>query len=226
MLYLVALPIGNLGDVTFRVRDTLAKADIILAEDTRKAGLLLRRLGIEEKTLLSFYEHNESKRIPYVVKLLREGREIALVSSAGTPLISDPGYRLVRKCIEEGLRITSCPGPSAVINALLLSGLAPDKFLFLGFLPRRKKRREKIIAQALKLPYTLIIFESPRRLKNTLEEVASHAQEERECVVAREMTKVHEEVIRGSIGEIRERLEKEKVRGEVVVLIERRKKEV
>jgi len=226
MLYLVSLPIGNLEDITLRARRVLKEADLVLTEDTRKTGLLLQRLEIGKKKLLSFYEHNESQRIPYVIKLLKKGVSVALVSSAGTPVISDPGYKLVRKCIKEGLRITACPGPSAAINALVLSGLAPDKFLFLGFLPRRKKRKEKIIAQALRQPYTLIIFESPKRLKDTLEEIASQIREERKCVVVREMTKAHEEIIRGNVREIGEHLEKEKMKGEVVILIERANKEV
>jgi len=219
MLYLVSLPIGNLEDITLRARRVLKEAGLVLAEDTRKTGLLLQRLEIGKKKLLSFYEQNESQRIPYVIKLLKKGVSVALVSSAGTPLISDPGFKLVRKCREEGIEVTSCPGPSAVINALVLSGLPPERFLFLGFLPRRKKR-QRVIREAINLPYTLIVFESPHRLRKTLKDFISLAGERRNCAVVREMTKLHEQVLRGSLSEVVESLGSISLKGEVVILLE------
>jgi len=219
MLYIVATPIGNLKDTSLRALEVLAKADLILTEDTRRGGLFLKGLNLPKKPFLSFYEHNETKRIPQIIRLLKQGKEIVLLSQAGSPLISDPGFKLVRKCIEEGIFFTSLPGPSAVINAVVLSGLASDSFLFLGFLPRRKGKRIRKIKELENFPYTLVIFESPQRIEDTLKELRAILGERRACI-CREMTKIYEEVLRGNISQLIDSISKRKIRGECTLVIE------
>ena len=218
MLYIVATPIGNLEDITIRALKILKEADLILTEDTRKTGLLLKHYNIPKKPLLSLYEHNEDKRTPQVLDNLKAGKLVALVTSAGTPLISDPGFKLVKKCIEEKLSLTSLPGASSVVNSLVLSGMPPDNFLFLGFLPRKAGKRLRKI-QALKgTTYTTIFFESVQRLARTLGQLRQTLGE-RQCCVCRETTKYYEEIIRGSLSEIIDKISGRKLKGECTVVL-------
>jgi len=221
MLYVVATPIGNLEDITLRALRILKEADLILVEDTRKTGLFLKRLNIPKKTLLSFYEHNEAERTPRIIEYLKQGRNIALVTSSGTPLISDPGFKLVKKCIEEGMPFTCLPGASSVISALVLSGSPPDSFLFLGFLPRKRGKRTKKLQELKDLAFTIIFFESPHRLVKTLIEVR-RVLGERNCCVCREITKLYEETIRGDLSEVINNISGRKIKGESTVVLEGR----
>ncbi|HEV3475316.1 MAG TPA: 16S rRNA (cytidine(1402)-2'-O)-methyltransferase [Actinomycetota bacterium] len=217
-LWLVGTPIGNLGDLTERARDVLARADVIACEDIRRTRGLLSHLGIAGAKLISFNDGNERRRVPELLEHLRGGREVALVSDAGMPLVSDPGYRLVSACVEEGITVDVAPGPSAALAALAVSGLATDRFAFEGFLPRKAGERRARLADLATETRTLILFESPRRVPALLAE-AAEAFGERRVAVVRELTKVHQEVIRGSLSEVAERSRGE-VRGEVVVVVE------
>jgi 16S rRNA (cytidine1402-2'-O)-methyltransferase len=216
-LSLVATPIGNLEDVTLRALRVLGEADLLLAEDTRRARKLLERHGIRARPL-SLHAHNEARRREQVLAALRAGSRVALVSDAGTPLVSDPGERLVAAAIAGGHAVEAVPGPSAVLAALLVSGLAKAAFTFLGFLPRRAGERRRALARRRTAPETLVLFESPRRLAGTLRELAEALGPRRACV-ARELTKLHEEVARGTLGELAERFASG-ARGEVVVVVE------
>lgn len=222
ILYLVATPIGNLKDITFRAIETLKNSDVILCEDTRKSGLLLKQYEIPPKRLISYFEYNELQRIPEVIALLKDGLNISLVSSAGTPTISDPGFKLVRECIKEGIRVESIPGPSSILAALTASGLPTDKFFFLGFLPKSQGKKTTLLKDASevkkRIKTTLIFFESPYRLVDTLNDIADVFGDVA-VVVARELTKMHEEIRRGSSKELAEYYIKSGVKGEIVVLI-------
>ncbi len=208
-LFIVATPIGNLQDITLRALETLKNVDLILAEDTRHTSLLLNHYTIQ-KPILSFHEHNEQARAVEVVAKLQAGQSIALVSDAGTPLISDPGYKLVRLCIQSGIPIDGLPGPTAAIMALMLSGLPPDKFLFLGFLPQKPGKRQKVLenirpflhnSSANGLQTTVIIYESPHHLGRTLSDMQLIFGDIT-IVVCRELTKIHQEIFRGSVSEV------------------------
>jgi 16S rRNA (cytidine1402-2'-O)-methyltransferase len=216
-LWLVGTPIGNLGDISGRAREVLARADVLACEDTRRTRALLTHLDIHAPRLVSFFEGNERRRIPEILRLLREGSDVALVSDAGTPAISDPGYLLVAACVEEGLSVDVVPGPSAAITALMLSGLPTDRFAFEGFLPRTSGGRRKRLAQLPTDPRTLVFFESPRRVAALVKD-ALDVLGDRRAAIARELTKLHQEVIRGRLSEVAERVGE--VRGEVVVVIE------
>jgi 16S rRNA (cytidine1402-2'-O)-methyltransferase len=215
--YLVSTPIGNLADLSSRAEETLRSVDVILAEDTRKARVLLGRYGIE-KPVRSYHDFNEARTAPGIVRELQGGARMALIADAGTPLVSDPGYYLVRKLIEAGVTVTAIPGPCAATAALVLSGLPPDRFTFYGYVPRKSGERERLILEAAESPYTSIFYESPHRLMGTLEDLA-RLVEEREVVVAREMTKVFEEVARGTAGELLEHFRKSPVKGEITLLM-------
>ncbi|MES9996251.1 16S rRNA (cytidine(1402)-2'-O)-methyltransferase [Desulfovibrio aminophilus] len=197
-LWVVATPLGNLGDLSPRARDVLASADMVLAEDTRRAGLLFQRLGLPAKGFLSLYEHNEEARVEQVLAALAEGRNAALVSDAGTPLLSDPGYRLVRACRAAGLPVSPVPGPSAPIAALSACGLPPLPFVFLGFLPRKDGDIRRLLETYAALPATLVFFERKTRLSSTLA-LAAEVLGPREFCVARELTKEFEEFIQGRL---------------------------
>lgn len=216
-LLLVGTPIGNLGDISERARRGLAHVDVIACEDTRRTRALLTHLEIRTPRLVTFFEGNERRRIPEILKLLREGSDVGLVSDAGNPGISDPGYLLVAACVEEGLPVDAIPGPSAVITALTLSGLPTDRYAFEGFLPRssggRRRRLEDLAGDAR----TLVFYESPRRARAFLED-ALDVLGDRKGVVARELTKVHQEVLRGRLSELADRAGE--LRGEVVVVVE------
>jgi len=220
-LYLVSTPIGNLQDITLRAIEILKNADIIACEDTRKTGLLLQKLKIPRRgMLISYYEENEEKRIPQLISELKNGKSVALISNAGTPTISDPGFKLVRECIAQNIKVIPIPGPSASLATLTASGFPPDKFLFLGYLPKKDLRRKKILEKVKKIPFsfTLILFESPKRVIKLLNEIQLIFGEV-DLVVAREITKVFEEFLRGKPTELLKNLEKNPPKGEVTVLL-------
>lgn len=219
MLYIVATPIGNLKDISLRALETLEKVDYILAEDTRRIGLLLSNLKIKKKAkLISFYDQVEEQKSPEVLALLDEGKDIALVSDAGTPLISDPGYKLVKRCGELGYLISSIPGPSALINALVLSGLPSARFSFLGFLPKKTGGRLKLLKKYKLVDGVKIVYESPFRVKKLLKEIENVYGVETEVSICREMTKKFEEIIKGKVKEVSKLIEKRNIKGEVVVV--------
>lgn len=193
-LWIVATPIGNIEDLSPRARSVLENADLILAEDTRRAGLLLSKIGIAKKTLLSFYEHNEAERQPEVLKALEDGLEVALITDAGTPLISDPGFKLIRECRVRKIEVTPVPGPSAPITALSAAGLPPIPFTFLGFLARSEAERRTTFKIYGATPASLLFFERKSRLSDTLQ-IAFEVLGNREVAICRELTKLHEEFI-------------------------------
>lgn len=215
-LYVVATPIGNLEDVTFRAVRVLREVDLVAAEDTRRTAILLRHYQIQTPTT-SLHEHNEIRVIPAIISRLVAGQAVAVVSDAGTPAISDPGYRLVRAAIEAGIRVEAIPGASAVLAALVSSGLPTDSFLFVGFPPIRSKARIEWLKRMAGQPHTVIFFESPRRLHTTLREMSTILAE-RPIVVARELTKIHETLVIGPIREVLRRLPSDP-KGEVTVVI-------
>ncbi|MBI4037774.1 16S rRNA (cytidine(1402)-2'-O)-methyltransferase [Candidatus Curtissbacteria bacterium] len=219
ILYIVSTPIGNMKDITLRAIETLESVDSILAEDTRVTGKLLRHYEIVKK-MTSLNDFNEESRIPKIISGLKDGRSIALVSDAGTPLISDPGFKLVREALKHEIRVESIPGPSAVISALTISGLPPDKFLFLGYLPKKDGKRRKIISDlksfAQIIRPTIILYESPYRLTKTLTDIMDIFGDI-EIVTGRELTKSFEEVNRMRISEILTHYS-QGVKGELVVL--------
>jgi 16S rRNA (cytidine1402-2'-O)-methyltransferase len=219
-LYLVATPIGNLADITHRALQILKDVDLIACEDTRHTHKLLNHYGITTKTI-SYHEHNEQQRAAELIALLKQGSDIAVVSDAGTPSISDPGFRLVRAAIESDLPVVPVPGPSALISALIAAGLPTDEFFFAGFLPSRANARRARLEQLRTVPGTLIFYEAPHRLAATLQD-AVEILGERETVVARELTKLHEEIRRGRLSDLaRNYAAEENARGEIVVLIDR-----
>ncbi|MEM8951023.1 MAG: 16S rRNA (cytidine(1402)-2'-O)-methyltransferase [Pseudomonadota bacterium] len=217
-LHLVATPIGHLGDCSPRSLETLALADLVLCEDSRVTGKLLKLNGIE-RSLLPYHEHNAARMRPRVLDHLARGESVALASDAGTPLVSDPGYKLVRDVIEAGHEVLAVPGPSAALAALVVSGLPTDRFLFGGFLPPRSKARCRAIEELASVPTTLIWFESAKRLAATLADLAA-VLGPRPAAVARELTKAFEEVRRGSLEELAETIAgEEALRGEIVIVV-------
>lgn len=199
-LFIIATPLGNPGDFSPRASEIVAAADIVLAEDTRRTGLLLKTLGIAAKRLVSFHEHNEEARLPQVLSWLAQGRSVALVSDAGTPLLADPGYRLVRAAREAGHRVAPVPGPSALLAALSAAGLAPYPFSFLGFPPRGRSEAEALFTRFGATGATLVFFERKNRLGETLDAALS-ALGDRECVICRELTKTFEEFLPGRLSD-------------------------
>lgn len=216
-LTLIATPIGNLGDLTFRAVETLERCDAVVAEDTRRAAQLLAHLGIH-KPLVSFHEHNEEARLPELVSRLNGGEKLALVTDAGTPSVSDPGFRLVRECISKGIAYTVLPGACAVTTALVGSGLPPVPFFFGGFLPSSGSGRRKELRSAVSLPMTGVYFESPHRIVDCLEDLSVIAPEARICV-SRELTKIHEEYRHDSPAELARHYRENPPRGEVTLVI-------
>ena len=217
MLTLVPSPIGNLEDITLRALRILREADVIAAEDTRHAAILLKHHGIS-RPLISLHEHNEAQRAEEVVKRLAAGENIALLTDAGTPGISDPGFRVVRQCIERGLEFTVLPGPSSILPSLVGSGLPLHEFYFGGFLPVKSGRRKNILEAALARTETSIFFESPHRIARSLAVLAELAPDRQVCV-ARELSKKFEEYWRGSAAELSARAEKQQPRGEICLLV-------
>jgi 16S rRNA (cytidine1402-2'-O)-methyltransferase len=218
-LHVVGTPIGNLEDLTDRARRVLGSVDVVVAEDTRRTGRLLAALGVRAR-LLSMFEGNETTRVPEVVELLRDGAEVAVVTDAGMPGISDPGFRLVAACVEAGINVDVVPGPSAAIAALVVSGLPTDRFVMEGFLPRSGAARAERIAAVVEERRTVVLFESPRRVARTLVDLARAGAGDRRVAVARELTKLHEEVVRGTVADVARRLGERALKGEVAVVIE------
>ncbi len=216
-LYLVATPIGNLGDITLRALDVLALSDRVICEDTRVSGKLLEHFGIK-KPLLPYNDHNADRQRGSIMQMLRDGGRVAFISDAGTPLVSDPGYKLVRECIGEGIAVTALPGANAPLTALQLSGLPSDAFSFIGFLPPKSAARKKHLSEWKNAPGTLIAFETAPRLYEALKDI-HEALGEREVAVARELTKLHEEILRGPVSELIENFKE--LKGEIVLVIGR-----
>ncbi|MDX2414458.1 MAG: 16S rRNA (cytidine(1402)-2'-O)-methyltransferase [Bacteroidales bacterium] len=217
-LYIVPTPIGNLKDITLRALEVLKSADLILAEDTRKTGILLKHFEIRAK-LKSHHKFNEHKDIDKISNDIAEGLNAALVSDAGTPGISDPGFLLVRKCIEIGIEVETLPGATAFVPALVNSGLPCDRFIFEGFLPVKKGRATKI-ANLSEENRSIVLYESPHRLLKTLKQFSEVAGEERRASVSREISKIHEETVRGTLKELVSHFEENMPRGEIVIIIE------
>jgi 16S rRNA (cytidine1402-2'-O)-methyltransferase len=216
-LYIVSTPIGNREDITLRALRILKEVDLIAAEDTRHTGLLLRHFGITT-LLTSYFEGNESRKKEFIVSKLMQGERVALVSDAGTPGISDPGFRLIRAAAENRIPIVPVPGPSAVIVALSVSGLPTDAFLFRGFLPHKMKKRRDLLKELADVKETLIFYESPHRISETLEDI-SEVLGDREIVLTRELTKIYEEVLRGRVSEIRDQVGERRLKGEITLVI-------
>ena len=223
VLHLVSTPIGNMEDITYRAVDTLKKVSLVAAEDTRTSKKLFKHYMISTK-LISFYEHNKYSRIPKLIGHLKRGNDLAIISDAGTPGISDPAYRIVRESLKNEIRITSVPGATAVISALVSSGLPTDRFLFEGFLPP-KKGRKKRLEGIRELDASIVYYESPRRLARTLNDLEI-VLGDRPAVVARELTKLYEEYSRGTISELRRYYEKNIPKGEIVILVGKGNKNV
>jgi 16S rRNA (cytidine1402-2'-O)-methyltransferase len=222
-LFLVGTPIGNLADLTDRARETLAAVDVVAAEDTRRSGRLLAGLGIKRR-MISLFEGNERERTEQIVALLREDQDVALVTDAGMPAISDPGYRLVRACVEGGIDVRVVPGPSAVTAALVVSGLPVDRFVFEGFLPRKAGERRERLRAIARDSRTTVVFESPLRVATLLRDMLVELGDRR-IAVARELTKLHEEVLRGRTSEVLARLADLEPKGEIVVVVEGRRED-
>ncbi len=216
-LWLVATPIGNLGDLSTRAREVFGQVDLIACEDTRRTGRLLAGLKIKVP-LISYFEGNERERLDELLRRLGDGDDVALVSDGGTPAVSDPGYRLVRACIDAGVEVQVVPGPSAAIAALVVSGLPTDRFVFEGFLPRKPGERVRRLEGLRHEPRTIIVFESPLRVQTLLRDVLV-AIGDREIAVVRELTKLHEQVVRGRVSKVLSRLGESELKGEVVVVI-------
>ena len=215
MLYIVATPIGNLKDITFRAVETLKNADLILAEDTRRTGILLKHYGIKNK-MISFNDLNKEKKTPEVIKFLKQSKGVALVSDSGTPGISDPGFFLVRECVRHEIGVIPVPGPCALISGLVCSGLATDKFSFYGFIPKKENQKKRLFGKLG--DETAIFYESPHRILKTLK-VMDAVIPDRQVVIARELTKKFEEFIRGPVSEVYLRLKEKPIKGEIVVLV-------
>lgn len=218
-LYLVASPIGNLRDITLRALQVLRGVDFIAAEDTRRTSLLLQAYGIS-KPLLSYHEHNQKKAGAKILELLNEGKKVALVSDAGMPAISDPGRALILEAIKGNISYTVIPGPSAGITALVMSGFATDTYTFYGFLPLKNKLRSEILESAKVQKSTLVFYEAPHRLLRTLEDLAAFLGQDRQTAILRELTKVYEEVLRGSLEDLIEVVSKAPLKGEIVIVTE------
>jgi 16S rRNA (cytidine1402-2'-O)-methyltransferase len=222
-LYIVSTPIGNREDITLRALRILKEVDLIAAEDTRHTGLLLRHFGIQTP-LTSYFEGNELRKKEFILSKLRQGVRVALVSDAGTPGISDPGFRLIQTAAENRIAVVPVPGPSAVIVALSVSGLPTDAFLFKGFLPHKSKKRKDWLKQLEGVRETLIFYESPHRLSETLNDIFEILGD-REMVLTRELTKIYEEIIRGRVSEIRDQVVERPPKGEITLVIAGKKRE-
>ena len=217
ILYIVSTPIGNLEDITLRALKVLKDVDLIAAEDTRRTKGLLNHYGIS-KPLTSYFSHNEKEKGEYLLNKLKDGKNIALVSDAGTPGISDPAYYLIKLALENNIEVHPIPGPAGVITALSVSGLPTDKFIFEGFLPRKSGRRLKRLESFINEERTIIIYESPHRILATLQEIRDILGN-RPVAIGREMTKVYEEIIRGTADEVIQKLKGRKVKGEITLII-------
>jgi len=217
VLYIVSTPIGNLEDITLRALNTLKKVDIIACEDTRHSQILLKKYEIEKK-LLSYHSHSGQSKIEKIIAELKAGKEVALISDAGTPGISDPAYTLIKAALEEGIKIEPIPGPTAFLAALVGSGLPMNQFVYLGFLPT-KKGRQTLLKSLAEEKRTVVFYESPHRIQKTLSQLEEFIGGERKIAIGRELTKLHEEFIRGTVTEIKEEFAERKPKGEFVVVL-------
>ncbi|BAQ56835.1 16S rRNA (cytidine(1402)-2'-O)-methyltransferase [Lactobacillus acetotolerans] len=217
-LYLVPTPIGNLDDITIRAKKVLTNADYIAAEDTRTSGILLEKIGVHNR-MLSFHKYNSKERAPELIKLMQDGVTIAEISDAGMPVISDPGYILVEDCIKHDIPVVPLPGPSAFATALIGSGFDAQPFTYYGFLPRKQSEQKPYFEEMNKAKATSIFYEAPHRLVKTLKNMAQVFPADRKIVAARELTKIHEEFIRGTVAELNSYFAKTKPRGEFVILV-------
>ncbi len=217
MLYLVPTPIGNLEDMTYRAVRILREADLILAEDTRTSAPLLKHFGVEKK-MFAHHQHNEHKAVAEIIRFLKEGQTIALISDAGTPAISDPGFLLVREAIKEGLEVQCLPGATAFVPALVNSGLPNDRFCFEGFLPVKKGRQTRLKQLATETR-TMIFYESPHRILKTIEELIQYFGEDRQASISRELSKIYEENVRGTLSELKLHFENKTIKGEFVFCV-------
>lgn len=218
-LFLVATPIGNLQDISFRAVETLRSVDIVACEDTRHTGKLLNHLGIKQK-LISYHEHNEHERADELSELLKQGKSIAIVSDAGTPGIADPSFRIVQKAHEIGAKVVPIPGAVAFVNALIISGLPTDSVFFGGFLPSKKGERRKRLEEVKEIPATLVFYETPHRIAKSLTD-CFEILGNRKASVVRELTKIHEEISNENLKKLAETFSQDKVKGEIVLVIER-----
>lgn len=217
-LIVVATPIGNLEDLSSRTAQVLGEVDLVACEDTRRTGRLLAHLGIK-RPLVSLHEHNERQRLPRLIAAMQDGQRVALASDAGTPLLSDPGFVLVREAIREGIEIDAIPGPSAVTDALILSGLPPHPFTFAGFPPPKKGKRRRFFERFEALDHTLVFFESPHRLLASLDDLCEVVGN-RPVAIGRELTKLHQEILRGDLQEVRQQLsERPALKGEFTLVV-------
>ena len=221
-LYIVPTPIGNLEDITLRAINVLKEVDVILAEDTRKTGILLKHFQIDKKKMYSHHQHNEHKTVDRITVSILNGQQTAIVSDAGTPSISDPGFLLVRECIKKKIPVECLPGPTALIPALVNSGLPADRFVFEGFLPHKKGRQSKL-KQLAEVSYTMIFYESPNRLLKTLDQLAQYLGSERKASISRELTKIYEETQRGTLKEIISFFKDKTIKGEIVIVVQGKK---
>ncbi len=221
ILYLVATPIGNLSDISRRALETLETVDLIACEDTRHSGKLLANFGIKKK-LVSYHEHNEHERADELAEFLEQGKSIAVITDAGTPGIADPSFRIVQKAVEIGAQIISIPGAVAFVNALIVSGLPTDSVFFGGFLPSKKGERRRRLAETKEIPATLVFYETPHRIAKSLKDCLEILGN-RQAAVSRELTKLHEETVRGNLEELAENVANQKTKGEIVLVIDRTK---
>ncbi|MFB0508981.1 MAG: 16S rRNA (cytidine(1402)-2'-O)-methyltransferase [bacterium] len=217
-LYIVSTPIGNLEDITLRALSVLKEVDLIACEDTRRTGMLLAHYQIKNR-LISYHEYNKLKRTPEILELLRQGKRVALASDAGTPGISDPGFYLIRAAIEHNYKVIPIPGASAILAGIVIAGLPSDRFAFEGFLPKREGRKKKKLEDLKYEQRTMIFYDSPNRVKKTLNDMLNIFTDRR-IVLVRELTKKFEETIRGKISEVLEILEKRELKGEIVLIVE------
>lgn len=226
-LFICATPIGNLGDVSLRLIETLKLVDIILAEDTRTIRKLLSRYDISKSSsnIISYQDYSSEKKVEHIYNKLIEGKNIALVSESGIPAIQDPGYKIINIFINKNIHMTVIPGPNAALSALVLSGMPTDNFLFVGFLPKTSSKRSSKISELAFFPYTLIFYESPLRIGNLIQELLEKLGDRKACLV-REITKLYEETIRGRLSEILAEVKSRKIKGEIVLVVEGYKKEM
>lgn len=217
-LVVVSTPIGNLDDLSARAADTLRSADLVASEDTRRTGRLLAHVGADTPQV-SYHDHNAAGRAPELVGRIRDGAIVALVTDAGTPAVSDPGYRLVRACVDAGLAVEAVPGPSAVLHALVVSGMPTDRFAFEGFLPRKGGARRDRLEELSREPRTVVVYVSPHRGDTDLADLAGALGPDRGAALCRELTKMHEEVVRAPLGELAERVAEGGIRGEATLVV-------
>lgn len=218
-LYIVATPIGNLEDMTFRAIKVLSSVFVICAEDTRNTIKLLNHFDIKTK-MLAYHKNNRYEKIPEIITILKDGKDVALVSDAGTPLISDPGYEIVNECINEGIEVNTIPGACAAVCAMTLSGLDNCSFVFQGFLPESKKEREEALINLEKEKRTMIFYVAPHKLMKDLDALIKHFSEDRHASLSREMTKIHEETLHNTLGELKKHFEEKEIKGEIVLVVE------